>query len=108
VVPIVDVDIGPADGGLLDFYENVVDSRFRDIDIGKLQARAGGRFNDGFHGFWFLAEYPFDTLKTSRILHLPPLSSKIIPSRIDGRRADYGAKVCPSGRGVEHADARQR
>ena len=49
VVPVVDVDVGAADRGLLDPDQDVVRARHRHGDLGQLEARAGPHLGKGFH-----------------------------------------------------------
>lgn len=51
VVPLVDVDVRPADGGLEDFDPYVVGAGFRDGKVvPEFESGAGGGFDEGAHG----------------------------------------------------------
>ena len=50
VVPVVDVDVGAADRGLVDPDEDVVDARLRDGDLLQPEARLRPRLDDRPHG----------------------------------------------------------
>jgi hypothetical protein len=50
-VPVIDVHIGPADGGLQDPDEHIVSAHLRNRNFLKPQARLGSAFYDGLHHF---------------------------------------------------------
>ena len=52
LVPLVNVQIGAADGGHLDLDQNIGGSKFRYGNFANFGARRGLRLNDGKHGIW--------------------------------------------------------
>ena len=60
-VPVVDVNVGAADGGLVDLDQNLARLGFGDGDAAQLQAGAGNGLYDGIHE-GLHKESPFDLL----------------------------------------------
>src|SRR4029450_10552750 len=71
-VPVIDVHIGPADGGLQDPDEHIVSAHLRNRNFLKPQARLGSAFYDGLHHFLHAKKLGELGAQETKIVGWPP------------------------------------
>ena len=82
-VPLVDMQIGTADGRNFNFDQNVGAAEFRDLDLANFGPRSGMGFNYGLHGLL----HPGRSRKTTDSSTVAGVAFEHIPMRTDSTKS---------------------